>query len=42
MEVLDGLDGGYNEVEGRGTFFGGGPEVDGFGKVIHLGCWWRR
>ena len=24
------------EEEGRKTFFGGGPEVDGFGKVVHF------
>ena len=38
---MDGMSG-YGEKGGRKTFFGGGPEVDGFGKVVHICYWWRR
>ena len=31
MRGLDRRMGGYAEEKGRGTFFGRGPEVDGFG-----------
>ena len=30
------------EEDGGDTFFCGGPEVDGFGKVVHFCCWWWR
>ena len=42
MGSLDWGDKWICKERGRDTFFCGGPEVDGFGKMVHCFCWWWR